>query len=243
MINVHENHDIQNTSYITAKAELFAKNDTSGLTALANYRLNKLVDAMANLTLTGDYVEAVDTCVSFFDDVILECAELTNRRVEIEHKIIELCKSELAKATERNAAAEHVTSKLIDGLNAKPSAEAAKIIEAAILDDTNPLRLGFTYYAEFCAKFPSFGDANVFEYVTTEVTARAGLIMGNDQEAFNALEHLLKSPIETPEKYLLASLNSYYHGFEKDAINALSIGLARFPNNERLMASKAALTN
>ncbi|MCL2199894.1 MAG: hypothetical protein FWB80_13330 [Defluviitaleaceae bacterium] len=244
MKNLHENHDKQNEEYISAKAELFTKKPgkvTNELNSLANDRLNKLSDVIASVKFTGDYVEALDTCVSFFDDVVLECAEITNRRTEIEHKIIELCRTALSKAKKRNDKQEHVTAKLIDGLNAKPSQEAAKTIAAAVMDITNPLRLGYTQYADFCEKNPLTIDKPTFDYLKTEVAVRANLINGNDRDAFEALEKLLISKIETPEKYLLASLNSYYHGLEKDAKRALEIGLAKFPNNERLISAKGVL--
>ncbi|MCL1862708.1 MAG: hypothetical protein FWF78_03980 [Defluviitaleaceae bacterium] len=244
MTNLHESHDKQNEAYMSAKAELFSKkpkDNAAQLNSLANDRLNKLSDVIASVTFTGDYVEAIDTCVSFFDDVVLECAELTNRRVEIEHKIIELCKTSLLKATKRNDKDEHVTAKLIDAINAPPTQDTSKAIAAAILDNTNPLRLGFTHYAEFCEKNPTIVDMQTFDYIKTEVSVRENLIKGNDNDAFNALEKLLKSQIDTPEKYLLASLNSYYHGFEKDALRALEIGLEKFPDNERLVSAKGVI--
>jgi hypothetical protein len=190
------------------------------------------------------YVETVDTFVSFFDDVVYECVVLTNRRGEIESAIIELCKKALEKPTadgKRDTKNEHVTAKLVDCLNSAPSADISKEITAVMLDETNPLRLGLTFYFDFCKKNHLITDTVSLNYLKTETEVREGLILGNDHKSYDGLEKLLASPIDCPEKYLLISLNSFYHGFDKDAVNALDIGLAKYPGNERLLSAKSAL--
>jgi len=246
MKELQQNHDKQNGVYISAKAELFSKSNkmTDELDALANDRLDKLCEVMAgipgaDIEAAASYVETVDLFVSFFDDVVLECAELTGRRAEIEYSIIELCKKALEKPTKdgaRNSKDEHVTARFIDCMVSN-----SKDMAAALLDDTNPLRLGLTLYVDICEKSPEVVNAQALDYLKTEAEVRKNLIKGNDQAAFTSLEKLLASPVDSPEKYLLTSMNSFYHGFEKDARIALEIGLKNYPGNERLLSAKGAL--
>jgi len=246
MMNLHEIHDKQNEEYISAKAQLYEASQTISadeLKSIANDRLNKLCAVMSGINIPKTkYVETIDTLVSFFDDVVQECVVITGRREEIEKTIIGLCKEALENETaSRDPENEHVTAKIIDCINAAPSADISKEMAAAVLDDTNPLRLGLTFYIDFCEKNPNFTDADSLNYLKTESDVRDGLILGNDLGAFEGLEKLLTSPIDCPEKYLLISLNSFYHGFDADAVNALEIGLVKFPNNERLLSAKGAL--
>jgi hypothetical protein len=250
MNELQKNHDRQNTDYVSAKAELFQRKpkETAELDALANDRLDKLCEVISQISdaqaEAAPYVETLDLFVSFFDDVILECAELTDRREEIEEKIIALCKKALTKptaASKRDPQNEHVTAKVIDCMNTQPTAEISQLMAMSVLDNTNPLRLGFFAYKNFCEQNPDLAAEKALDYMNTEAAVRTGLIKGNDQLAYDALEKLLKLPFDCPEKYLLASLNSFYHGFDKDARRALEIGLQAFPGNERLLSAKGAL--
>jgi hypothetical protein len=234
-------HDTQNAAYISAKTA-----DNEALKPIANERLDNLLADMKKITKISavNYVDAVDLFVSFFDDVVIECAELTNRRTEIEEAIIAMCKKALKKPTTDGARSEkdeHVTAQIIDCLNAEPSEEVHHKLVVAILDDTNPLRLGLSSYLDFCEKNPTLAHPQIFDYLQTEASVRASLIKGDDAETFAGLEKLLASPVNVPEKYLLTSLNSFYHGYDKDAIRALDIGLTAFPSNERLLNAKNAL--
>lgn len=245
--NLQKKHDTQNEAYVIAKTERFSTGIIeSEWLALANERVDELLKTMKGLRKIdeADYVEALDLFVSFFDDIVLECVELTGRRAEIEEKIFALCKKVLVKPTDENARKpddEHVTAKMIDNLAANPSAQTFGAITSAILDDTNPLRLGLSFYVNFCEKNPDLVDADSLNYLNNEAEVRVAFITGDDVAAFTAVEKLLRSPINCPEKYLLLSLNTFYQGLEEDAINALEIGLKAFPGNERLQNAKNAI--
>ncbi|MDR0273430.1 MAG: hypothetical protein LBI27_08965 [Clostridiales bacterium] len=240
---IYQEHDGDNEVYISAKRELITgKEINDGVISAAGERLDKLCKMMEGIdAASGDYVEAIDLFVSFFDDVVLECAELTDRRAEIESKIIEHCKKSLTAAKTRNAKEEHVTATIIDCISAAPSAKVSKEMAAAVLDETNPLRLGLTLYEDFCNKNSLFTDVNSLDYLKAEAEARRNLIKGDDKAAFDALEKLISLPKETSEKYMLFSMNSFYHGFTDDARKSLEIGLNKFPDNPRLVSAKSAL--
>lgn len=242
--SLQQEHDKYNEVYVNAKTELFSSSEATRdeFIAIANTRLDKLNETMAGISETSvSYIEDVDLFASFFDDVVLECAELTNRRAQVEEKIIALCKKALEKPiaeNTRNAADEHVTAKLVDCLSVAPSAEVGKNMAAALLDETNPLRLGLTYYEKFCKENPSFADSSALEYMELESEVRSNLVTGNVEAVLTALEKLIPHPHDCAEKYLLLSLNSFYHGFEDEAKRALEIGLGKFPENERLLFAK-----
>lgn len=244
MTDLQKTHDKQNEDYIFEKTKIFSAGQNPGeLEALASGRLDKLFAVIDGVdTTTENYVESLDIFVSFFDDVVLECAELAGRRQETEEKIIALCEKILPDKKDRDTKNEHVTARIIDCTKSREKPEAiAKELTEAILDGTNPLRLGSFIFAYFCAKNPGIIASEVMDYLMTEREVRAHLIKGDDTGAFVALETLLKSPIDTPERYLLVSLNSFYHGFEADAHHALDIGLKKHPGNERLLSAKGAL--
>ncbi|MCL2223409.1 MAG: hypothetical protein FWB96_00405 [Defluviitaleaceae bacterium] len=244
---LQQEHDKHNEIYMTEKADVFSgvRVKRKKWQTIANERLDKLNEAIADISeITGNYVEAVDLFVSFFDDIIIECAIYVSRRAEIEEKIIALCKKALEKPTAdntRNAKDEHVTAMLIDGLNEKPSAEASKKMTEALLHDTNPLRLGLTLYMDFCEKNSLFTDVNSLDYLKLEAVVRQSLISDTGKETIPKLEKLLSSPVDCPEKYMLTALNFFFLGFEKDAINALDIGLKKFQGNERLAGAKKSI--
>lgn len=244
MKNLLQEHDKQNEAYVSGKAATFSAGtgaNKAKLASLANDRLNKLSGMIESVSDDGgDYVETLDTIVSLFDDVVLECAEITGRRDEIEGKIIELCKKIVANG-KRDPENEHVTAKLIDALGAPPSKEISEKMAAALLDNSNPLRLGLSLYKNFCEKNSALADEASLDYLKTEAQARAGLINDDTAMALSALEKLNVSEINTPEKYLLISLNSFYHGFGADAARAIEIGLENFPGDERLLSAKGAL--
>ncbi|MCL1884589.1 MAG: hypothetical protein FWF81_12670 [Defluviitaleaceae bacterium] len=244
---LQQQHDKQNEEYVTAKAKLFAEKKEGELNNIANARLDKLSEVLNTVSdLDKDpYVETLDLFVSFFDDVILECVVLTNRREVIENKIIDIAKEIISHPTKnksRNTKEEHVTAIIVDSLNSKKSTSAiSKEMANALLDETNPMRLGLSLYVNFCEKNPKAAVADALDYLQTENSVRTHLISGNDSETFAALEKLIASPIKCPEKYLLTALNSFYHGFDNDAKRALDIGLHSFPNNERLLSAKKAI--
>ena len=258
MINKFQQaHDAQNDVYTNTKAGLFNNKgeiDDAKWKAAATERVDKLCRMMADITteeniVSAPYVQAVDLFVSFFDDTILECATITGRRAEIEGKIVSLCEIALKKPNQENARNdkdEHVTAKLADCLQtmksgAAPDEALSAKMAAAVLDDTNPLRLGFVAYEEFCKNHPQLADKNALEYVRAETKVRESLINGNHAEAFAAMEKLLTSPFNCAEKYLLAALNAFFHGFNNDAMHALDVGLEKFPNNKRLLSAKEAV--
>jgi len=245
ILNLQKEHDAQNDAYIVAKEELFSGDESAQeakLASLANGRLNVLNISLEGISdFSGEFVANLDGLVSLFDDVILECADLTNRRKEIEANIMEMCKRAVDAAEQRDEANEHATAKLIDSLLATASKEGVEKMESALLDATNPLRLGFTLYEAYCKKNFGLANAESMAYLQNEAAARVALAKGDDSAAFAAIEKLMTSKVDTPEKYLLVSLNSFYHGFEEDAVRALDIGLAKFPENERLSSARNAL--
>ncbi|MCL1845949.1 MAG: hypothetical protein FWF77_08610 [Defluviitaleaceae bacterium] len=235
MTDLQKTHDTHNEQYLDAKSKMFEEARTDGLEKLASARLDKLLKEMSGIKIPAEtnYVESLDLFVSFFDDVILECAELTDRREEIETKILTYCAKILPEEGERDAENEHVTAHIIN------RAKTHEEMKAAILHDTNPLRLGFFVFSEFCEK--NEPNSEVLTYLQTEREVRVLLIKGDDAAAFSAVERLLQSPINSAEKYLLVSLNMFYLGLDDDARNALDIGLRNSPDNERLLSAKAAL--
>ncbi|MCL2356507.1 MAG: hypothetical protein FWC70_05000 [Defluviitaleaceae bacterium] len=227
MKHLQENHDKQNEAYLTAKAKLFEEGGQPGdFAEIANARLDKL----APTDTGGNYLETLDFFVSFFDDVVLECAEITDRREEIETKILSWCAKILPEKSKRDPENEHVTARIIDG---------DEKMSDAILHDTNPLRLGFFAFLAYCEKNPA--SPEVLEYLKLERGVRAFLTKGEDAAAFASLEKLLLSPVNCAEKYLLVALCLFYQGFEDDARNSLDVGLKISPNNQRLLSAKDAL--
>ncbi|MCL2388530.1 MAG: hypothetical protein FWC89_13430 [Defluviitaleaceae bacterium] len=258
--SLQQTQDKHNEIYSSAKAGIFSEEMfVAGNPAnnewlnLANTRINQLCETLANISESDidaapSYVAAIDVLVSFFDDVILECAELSNRRAEVEGKIIDKCRHAIAQPTEngtRIAAEEHVISRFIDCLNKIEDHDITLSVEMAVamLDDTNPLRLGFTFYEDFCKQYPASADMSALDYLRTEADVRMQLILGNNEAVVAGLDKLLASSFNCPEKYLLTALNSFYHGFQDDAVRALEIGLNFFPNNERLLSAKGALVS
>ncbi|MCL2577512.1 MAG: hypothetical protein FWE27_05620 [Defluviitaleaceae bacterium] len=243
---LQQEHDKQNENYVSEKAKIFSgiRVSKAKLETNANARLDKLCEALAGISeISGSYIEAVDLFVSFFDDVILECI-YASRRAEIEEKIFALCKKALEKPNSdgnRNANDEHITAKLIDCLNTEPSAIVSRKMAAALLDNTNPLRLGLSFYENFCEKNPVFTDVVALDYLKVETAVREALIKNTNPGDIPPIEKLLASPFDCPEKYLLTALNFFYHGYKDDALNALNIGLNKFPANERLTNAKDAL--
>jgi len=250
MINIAElqmTHDVQNEVYASARA----KSNEDVLKKIANERLDELFKAITPITGKAiddmpSYVEVVDLFVSFFDDVILECALLTGRRAETEKKLLDLCKEALGKPTElktRDAKEEHIVSTFIDALilHEAPLSARASSLATALIDVTNPLRLGLTFYKIFCEKYPNEGDARILQYFKLEEEIRLALLTNNAAEATEKIGKLFEIPISTPERYLLMSLNSFYNGLADDAKRVLELGLNAFPGNKRLQNAKDGL--
>jgi len=240
---LQQRHDLENEMYTMAKAKLFTEG--GGAKAewkqLANQRLDKLVEMLKSVEISGSYVTAIDLFVSFFDDVIVECSVCTSRRADIEKKIIALCKKALKNQPLRNVTDEHVTAVFIDSANAEASADSSKKMAQMLLDNTNPLRLGLTIYKSFCKKNPDFADKDALAYLEAEEAVRKCLIMGDDTKVVPHMEKMLQSPFDCPEKYLLVALNFFYVGLSADALNSIDIGLTKFPANERLQSARGAI--
>ncbi|MCL1843727.1 MAG: hypothetical protein FWF79_07935 [Defluviitaleaceae bacterium] len=251
---MQKNHDALNAEYIADKAKMFTQEmfaegteENTKWKALAGTRLDKLVKTLDGISdaeiAAAPYVDALDLLVSFFDDVMLECAEIADRRAEIESKIVTTGAKVLAKPTAestRNTETEHVTATIIDCISAVPSEIVSSTMAKAILDDTNPLRLGFTFYLNFCKENQTLVAAQALDYLVTEAGVRRNLIKGDHTSVLEGLEKLLACPFNCPEKYLLASLNSFHHGFDDDAKRIINLGLQAFPNNERLLSAQGA---
>ena len=244
-----QQHDRLNEEYMTAKAASFSDENNAktlaSIISLAEKRLDAMDETLGQISeqdLASDYVQAVDTLVSFFDDIILECAEITGRRAKTEDKILNLCNIAVAKATNRDEANEHVVAKLTDCLAEPPGPKVSAQMAAYLLDETNPLRLGLSSYESFCAKNPEIQDPQALEYLKTEAEVRREMIKGNDNQVLDGLDKMLASPINCAEKFLLLSLNSFYHGLVDDAKTTIEIGLKSFPNSERLLSAKSALS-
>ena len=248
-----QEHDEQNAIYQRNKAELFTQPDITNPNwiVLAGDRLDLLVQSLTSfcgeiVSSLSSYVETVDGLVSLFDDVILECSLLLNRREEIEEKILDLVKTAIVAPTledGRDRGGEHIVTVLIDGLlmSDVPLILRSTTMTAAIIDDTNPLRLGLTYYRIFCEKYPEVADSPALEYLKTEEEAHFLLLSGQNAAAAEAINRLFDSPVKSPEAYLLIALNSFYSGLDKDAIRSLEIGLEAFPGNLRLISARDGL--
>ncbi|MCL2216565.1 MAG: hypothetical protein FWB91_06035 [Defluviitaleaceae bacterium] len=238
-------HDVQNEVYVSAKANAL------DLKKIANDRLDEMFKALASVTpkdidAMPSYVEVVDLFVSFFDDVVIECALLTGRRAETEKNLLNLCKEALGKPSElktRDSKKEHIVATFIDSLilHEAPLAVRAAGLSATLIDATNPLRLGLTFYKIFCEKYPGEVDARLLQYFKLEEEARMALVTNNAAIATDKIAKLFELPINEPEKYLLMSLNSFYNGLTDDARRVLDIGLSAFPGNQRLQSAKDAL--
>jgi hypothetical protein len=245
-------HDAQNEAYINGKGELFENGDLhrDAWAKLADKRLDELE---ANLSAITDedvtakpYVETIDCLVSLFDDVILECALVTGKRKKAETAILELCQKSLATTIDdsnRDTDNEHVICSLIDGLiiNEMPLNMRSAAISAAILHDSNPLRLGQTFYDIFCNKYPSAVDQTVVAYLKCEGELRTALTNGTPGDAGERAEALMSMSINNPEKYLLMSMVMFFNAMSDDASRVLEIGLGQFPGNERLLRAKDGL--
>ncbi|MCL2839237.1 MAG: hypothetical protein FWE05_00560 [Defluviitaleaceae bacterium] len=248
--NMQMSHDVQNEVYVSAKAA--NESDTAPLKTAANDRLNELFKVLTPITgeminAMHSYVEVVDLFVSFFDDVILECALLTDRRAEVEKTLLDLCKEALGKPTEekaRDAKAEHIVATFIDALiiHEAPLDARSRSLAVGLLDNTNPLRLGLTLYKIFCEKYPNNVDKNIYNYFKLEEETRLALITGDTVKATENIGKLFETPINDPEKYLLMSLNSFSNNLIDDAKRVIDIGLKTYPNNKRLQNARDGLS-
>ena len=254
---LHKEHDSQNEVYLTAKAELFSKGNGEAnhkkWLKIAHKRIDTLIEQLAKITpetiaAASSYIESTDCLVSFFDDIILECVMFTDRRKEVEGKILDLVKEALGTPTAertRDHETEHVVCTLVDALvlqEVKLSARGATMV-TALMHDTNPLRLGFTYYKTFCEKHTRSVDRPALEYLQTEENARTRLMNGELSEAVDEVTKLFSSPYNNPEKFLLLALSSFGSGIVDDAKRTLEIGLNNFPGNDRLQSALDLLTS
>jgi len=248
-----ETHDNQNDLYIQGKGDLFAAGQIqdNALKPLAEDRLANLITVIDGISQEAmdampNYIEVIDCFVSFFDDVILECALITNRRKEIENKILNLCQKVLGKPTEektRDFDEEHVVCALIDGLviHELPMMMRANTIKSAMLDDTNPLRLGQTFFEDFCVRYPEYADLPMLEYLKCELSLREKLINGDPAEASSIASKLMGMPINNSERFMLVAMVMFLNGVTSDATRILELGLNDFPGNERLLAAQRSL--
>ena len=246
-------HDSANTNYITKKGALFEEGELHGeqWEKLANERLNTLAQTLNTITekdieACPSYVETVDLFVSFFDDVILECAGLTNRLKESEMKILELCQIAVGTTMDdktRDSKNEHAICTLIDGLvmTELPLATRGSAMTAALMHPTNPLRLGQSLYEIFCDKYPEAADRIIVDYLACENNLRKALTDGSPAEASEYADKLMNMPITSPEKYLLISMVMFYSEMTSEASRTLDIGLNEFPMNDRLLKAKEGL--
>jgi len=247
---LQQEHDITNANYANEKMTLLQGPEPHNIKweALANQRLDSLMAVLDKVTveeIESPYVEVVDCFVSFFDDIVLECALLTNRRKEFEEKIINKCKVVLKKPTElktRQTKDEHIVSSLVDSVSneSDPVVKRLLLLVSSLMNETNPLRLGLSFYESFCEKHPE-ADKNVLEYFKTEESIRLHLTMGNIKEANEALIKLFSMDYSTPEQYILMSLNTLYMNSPTDAVNSLNVGLQKFPESKRLQLAKQDL--
>ena len=248
-----EDHNRFNEDYVNGKLECKDQMgfDTGKLTSHAVKRLDLFKNSLANIPeselSSGAYVEVTDNIISMFDDIIVECALLNDKRAQVESLIFNLCKTTLLElenkadsASSRKPADEHVSLAFVDpAVNNKPAGEKAYLYRTALLHDTNPLRLGMTFYEEFCVDNPDFADGVLLDYLRIEQEVRFLLISGRNPKIVDALSALFAHPINTSEKYLLMALNCLNFEQEKDAARTIEIGLNTFGNSVRLkMAMK-----
>ena len=250
--DLRNTHDVQNITYMNEKA-IACENEVNEtkIRELATKRIEQFKQLVAaitadDVTAIPSYVEAVDFLVALFDDIILECALLTGRRGEVEKCLLDLCKEAIAEPTAQNTRDrkdEHVVASLIDGLilSEIPLGIRASGMTTALLDATNPLRLGLSFFKIFCDKYPEEVNEKAFAYLKLEEEIRVSMLTENNAETANKLTKLFEMPLNNPEKYLLMSLYSFTNGFTDDAKRALELGLATFPENERLTLAKEGL--
>lgn len=252
---LHQEHDKQNENYLDAKAALFSKGngeaDAGKWKTLANKRLDSLVSLLSGITnediaAASSYISATDCLVSFFDDIVLECTLLTDRRNEIEGKLLDLVKEALGTPMEQNTRdmeAEHVACSFIEGLvmHEAPLDSRYSTMTSALMHDTNPLRLGLTFYKIFCEKYPDTVDEALMEHLHLEENVRIMLMNGNMSQVLDEVTKLFATPYNNPEKFLLLSLASFGSGLTDDAIRTLEIGLGSFPDSERLKSALESL--
>jgi len=243
-----EQHDAQNEKYIAAKTDLFSKEefDNKKWAELAENRLTQLFEAVDKVEATDNYVDFIDCMVSLFDDVILECAMVTNTRKEVETKLLEPCKQAMSQPTtesKRDSKNEHIVCAIIDGLliTEATTKQRANAMNAGIIHETNPLRLGLCFYEIFTEKYPEDCNSELTEYLKCEAALRYELTMGNPQEATEIATELLKMKMTTPEKFLLMSMVAFYSGLADDAARTLEIGLNQYPGNERILKAQEGL--
>jgi len=252
--HLFDEHDKQNNEYIQFKAGLFSKEpaNVEGLPEQAGKRLDGLIKTLNSVTKESiheapSYVAVIDTFVSLFDDLILECALITGRRNEVESKLLDLCKEALGGPTAertRDTQNEHVVSLLIDGLvlHELPIEKRGMVIGEALINETNPLRMGLTFFEKFSEKYPEYVNKQLMDYLKSEESVRLYLALGKGADATETLTRMYEMPINTSEKLLLIALNSFYGGFNNDAVRAVEIGLKMYPGNERLLNAQRGLT-
>ena len=252
---LQQEHDVANSNYANAKMTLLQEPELNSdkWESLANQRLDTLVSDLCKVTSDDiesydSYVEVVDCFVSFFDDIVLECALLTNRRKELEEKIINKCKVALTKPTElktRQTKDEHIVSSLIDSVSnqSDPIVKRLLLLVSSLMHETNPLRLGLSFYEDFCEEHPDATDKIVLDYFKTEEDIRFHLTMGNVKDANEALIKLFNMDYKTPEQYILMSLNTLYMNSPEDSKRSLDIGLEKFPESKRLLIAKEDLAS
>ena len=250
---LQQEHDKANEEYSLAKNTLLKGPEPhiEPWKYVSNHRINLLVDALSqinpvHIAEAPSYVQAIDCFVSFFDDVVLECALIANRRKEVEEHILNLCKEALAEPTKtrtRNNDDEHVVCTLIDGvlIHEAPIKARYGTISAALTHETNPLRLGYTFYQTFCEKYPEAIEITIFKYLKAEEEVRHFLSLGKFTEANDALARLFSLDYYTPEQFILMSLNTFYSGNSQDVAKSLVLGLEKFPHNRRLIQLKESL--
>jgi len=253
ILELQQGHDSANEVYLTKKLELFESEniDESKWSYIANKRLSSLFEVLAKITpkemdSMSSYIDVVDLFVSFFDDIVLECALVTDRRAETEKKILDQVKEALGTPTEKNIRdgnKEHIVSSLVDALvfHEADKNTRASTIESALINETNPLRLGLTFYKIFGDKYPDSICDEMLKYFIKEDEVRIALIKVSVAEASEKLTELFELDVNSSEKYLLMALNSFNAGLVNDAKRALEIGLNSYPLNKRLEDAKFSL--
>jgi len=242
-------HDMFNKFYLRYKELFVSWNilDSERLRLLAGMRYSQLDTELSNINALNNsmtYYDNISHIISYFDDVLAETAAILGNRNDIESKILNACQAQISQAKNqrtRNKNREHCVAKLIDAavLSERSAQERAPVIVNSLFDDNNPYRVGLSYMEQFCKQYPSAVDADILMYLQSEERARAYILTGKYDLAADEIDQLFNMPFSEPEKYLLLGLNCFHCGFAEDAINAIALGLERFPTYDRLIEANA----
>ncbi len=245
-------HDMFNEFFQRSK-ELFASwniLDFTRLMILSNARIDHLKVELSNIFAWNNTMTIFDKMthvISYFDDIVVAACLITERRREVEEALLTTLNRLYKSISSQDGDNEiiHWAVKLIDviTLTTKPISRRVIEFQNLLFDEHNPQRLGLTFFNELCNASIDADNSVALLYFEIEEAVRMNIAKENYLGAAEKIELLFNSQYSTPEKYLLLGQNCYFCGFKDDAIHAINLGLAKFPEYKRLVDAELKLTN